>query len=285
MLLRLRWGTRPDQRGSTRFLIDGAARWRLPARYGPSNDRAAADRRRRRHARGAEGKVKKTTSRTSARRAGRHDRDEVSGTGRPSADTEPATGVPADADRGGGHRRHSARTSKIAADPLCGGCAAQPARRGRQPERRHRQPYARAHSRRRSNQTLVLIDGVEANAPTDGEFDFSNLRPTDIERIEVIRGAQSGVYGSKRHRRRHQHHHQVGQGPLTFTARAEGGGFGTGGTTVGMSAGNDKGSFAISYDRRKTDGFNISPSVARTTAGSSRPSRSAAASACWTTSP
>ncbi len=50
-----------------------------------------------------------------------------------------------------------------------------------------------------------------------------------------------------------------GRGPLTFTARAEGGSFDTDGTTVGVSAGNDKGSFAISYDRRKTDGFNIAP--------------------------
>ncbi|MGE5360086.1 MAG: TonB-dependent receptor [Bacteroidales bacterium] len=50
-----------------------------------------------------------------------------------------------------------------------------------------------------------------------------------------------------------------GRGPLTFTARAEGGSFDTDGTTVGVSAGNDKGSFAISYDRRKTDGFKSHP--------------------------
>ena len=46
------------------------------------------------------------------------------------------------------------------------------------------------------NHTLVLIDGIEANNTADGEFDFSNLSADDIERIEVIRGPMSGLYGS-----------------------------------------------------------------------------------------
>ena len=46
------------------------------------------------------------------------------------------------------------------------------------------------------NHTLVLIDGIEANNIADGEFDFSNLSAEDIERIEVIRGPMSGLYGS-----------------------------------------------------------------------------------------
>jgi vitamin B12 transporter len=110
-----------------------------------------------------------------------------------------------------------------------------------------------------ANQTLVLIDGIEANNPTDGEFDFSNLATADIERIEVIRGPMSGIYGSSAVGGVINIITRGGRGPLTFTARAEGGSFDTGGTTVGMSAGNAKGSLAISYDRRKTDGFNISP--------------------------
>jgi vitamin B12 transporter len=47
-----------------------------------------------------------------------------------------------------------------------------------------------------SDYTLVLIDGVRVNDPTNGSFDFANLTTDNIERIEVIYGPQSTLYGS-----------------------------------------------------------------------------------------
>jgi vitamin B12 transporter len=47
-----------------------------------------------------------------------------------------------------------------------------------------------------SKHTMVLIDGVIVNSPTDGIFDFSSLMTDNIERIEILRGAQSMLYGS-----------------------------------------------------------------------------------------
>ena len=50
-----------------------------------------------------------------------------------------------------------------------------------------------------SNFTLVLLDGIEVNDPTNfrgGGFDFANLNPNMVDRIEVVRGAQSAIYGS-----------------------------------------------------------------------------------------
>jgi vitamin B12 transporter len=47
-----------------------------------------------------------------------------------------------------------------------------------------------------TNQVLVMIDGVQVNSPTTGSFDFSNLTTDNLERIEVVRGPQSTLYGS-----------------------------------------------------------------------------------------
>lgn len=47
-----------------------------------------------------------------------------------------------------------------------------------------------------SNKTLVLIDGIRYNNSTDGSVDFAHLMINDIERIEVIKGAQSSVWGA-----------------------------------------------------------------------------------------
>jgi vitamin B12 transporter len=45
-------------------------------------------------------------------------------------------------------------------------------------------------------QTLVMIDGFPVNSPTLGQFDISSLPVDDFERVEVVRGAQSALYGS-----------------------------------------------------------------------------------------
>jgi vitamin B12 transporter len=48
-----------------------------------------------------------------------------------------------------------------------------------------------------ANQILVLIDGIETNDPAgNAEFALENLGTWDIDRIEVVRGAQSGLWGS-----------------------------------------------------------------------------------------
>lgn len=43
--------------------------------------------------------------------------------------------------------------------------------------------------------TMVMIDGVKVN-DAGGGFDFANLTTTNVERIEVIKGPQSALYGS-----------------------------------------------------------------------------------------
>ncbi|TLY42582.1 MAG: TonB-dependent receptor [Nitrospirae bacterium] len=45
-------------------------------------------------------------------------------------------------------------------------------------------------------QTLVLIDGAIVNSATTGAYDFAFLTTDNIERIEILRGSQSMLWGS-----------------------------------------------------------------------------------------
>ena len=47
-----------------------------------------------------------------------------------------------------------------------------------------------------ADQVLVLIDGAIMNSATLGNFNFANLTTDNIERIEILRGAQSMLWGS-----------------------------------------------------------------------------------------
>src|SRR5690606_18386552 len=46
------------------------------------------------------------------------------------------------------------------------------------------------------NHMTVLVDGIEMNDASQGAFDFADFPIDDIERIEIVRGPQSGIYGA-----------------------------------------------------------------------------------------
>src|SRR5690606_36010199 len=47
-----------------------------------------------------------------------------------------------------------------------------------------------------ANHTLLLIDGMRVNSAVQGGANWSALDPAAIERVEILRGAASSLYGS-----------------------------------------------------------------------------------------
>lgn len=111
-----------------------------------------------------------------------------------------------------------------------------------------------------NNHAKILIDGVEVSSATNGEFDFSSLLAEDIERIEVVRGPQSGIWGANALAGVVNIVTKSGENqPLTATASAEGGSFASRQLAASIRGGNEYAHAAVSIVDSNTNGFNVSP--------------------------
>ncbi len=112
-----------------------------------------------------------------------------------------------------------------------------------------------------ANHVLVLIDGVEANDPASGdEFLFEHLSAMEVERIEVIRGPQSALWGS-----------DAVSGVINIVTRKgvegfdggmtfEGGSFDTMRSSARVAFGNEKWRASLGKSQSESDGTNVSRS-------------------------
>jgi vitamin B12 transporter len=109
----------------------------------------------------------------------------------------------------------------------------------------------------KSEHTLTLLDGVEINDPsTPGRsVDLANLAVANIERIEIIRGPQSVLYGSDAMGGVIHIISKAGRGKLNGFLQGGYGSFNSFAENAGLSGGNDWANFSLGMARSDTDGI------------------------------
>lgn len=104
-----------------------------------------------------------------------------------------------------------------------------------------------------SNMVRVLLDGVPLNAP-GGAVDLSNLSTADVERIEIVRGPASVLYGSDAVAGVVQIFTRGGAG-ARWEAGARGGSFGSRSADVRLATGGAVADASLSASHLSTDGI------------------------------
>lgn len=110
-----------------------------------------------------------------------------------------------------------------------------------------------------SNHLLVLVDGIQVGSATTGSVAWEDLPLEQIERIEIVRGARSSLYGSE----------AIGGGIQIFTrkggdtskglrpeASLSSGSHNTQKASFNLGGGNAKAWYNVGVATQKTDGIN-----------------------------
>lgn len=108
-----------------------------------------------------------------------------------------------------------------------------------------------------SGHTLVLIDGIRVGSATLGQMSsWSRIPASQIERIEIIRGPASSLYGSDAIGGVIQIFTRQGNGPFQVNAEIGGGSFDTYMASGGFSGSQNGWRYALNATADKTRGFN-----------------------------
>ncbi len=131
-----------------------------------------------------------------------------------------------------------------------------------------------------SDYTLVMVDGIKANA-FGGGYDFSTLSANQVERIEVVRGPESALFGAD----------AIGAvvhvvtkhtGRPRVEGLVEGGSFGTARVGAGTWGSRGRWSWGGSAERTASDGYaGIAPATGEVVSNDDFLSTNAGFSAGW----
>jgi outer membrane cobalamin receptor len=104
-----------------------------------------------------------------------------------------------------------------------------------------------------SDYTLVMVDGIKANA-FGGGYDFSTLSTSGVERVEVVRGPESALFGSDAIGGVVQIITRHGGSPRV-EGSIEGGSFGTSRVTAGTFGSAGSWTWGVSGERTSSAGY------------------------------
>ncbi len=112
-----------------------------------------------------------------------------------------------------------------------------------------------------SNQTKVLLDGIDLSDPStpNDAADIGKLLTGDIAKVEVLRGPQSGLYGSDAIGGVINIVTKSGEGPLKLTGEAEGGSFDTLNQRASASGSLDNFHYSITVDHVHAGATPVTP--------------------------
>jgi vitamin B12 transporter len=106
------------------------------------------------------------------------------------------------------------------------------------------------------NFTLIMIDGIPINDPMNprgGSVDLSNLMPEHIDRIEIVRGPMSSLYGSDAMAGAINIITRRGKAETSYDFLAEGGSFGYVRGVLGTSGTLQRTKYAALFSFNRTD--------------------------------
>jgi vitamin B12 transporter len=109
-----------------------------------------------------------------------------------------------------------------------------------------------------SNHSLLLVDGVRMGSATTGAAAWQYLPPSEIERVEIVRGPRSSIYGSDAIGGVIQIFTREGrEGPPRVNAFVGGGSFDTREAGAGVAGGTAATRYSLSASYLDTDGIDV----------------------------
>ncbi len=111
-----------------------------------------------------------------------------------------------------------------------------------------------------STHTVVMIDGIKVNSTLTGSFDFSGIPIDDIDRIEIVKGPQSTIYGSEAISGVINIITKKGYGKAKAILSFEGGSYATYNPSVTVSGGDEKIDYRLTGNHFYTNGISAAKS-------------------------